>query len=237
MPIATFESVSLAYGHVPLLDKADLVIEPGSRTGLIGRNGTGKSSLLKILVGAAAPDDGRVWRRPELRVGYVTQEPVLDPEQTVFEATVAGLGEIAALLAAYHEALHALEHSADDAALSRMQEAQEALERRDGWRIEQRVETVLSRLALPPDVRVGTLSGGMRKRVALAQALAGDPELLVLDEPTNHLDLDSILWLEETLLDFGGAVFFVTHDRAFLDRVANAIVELDRGRLTAYPGN
>ena len=237
MPIATFESVCLAYGHVPLLDKADMVIEPGSRTGLIGRNGTGKSSLLKILVGVAAPDDGRVWRQPELRVGYVTQEPVLDPGQTVFEATVAGLGEISALLAEYHASVHALEHTFDDAALARMQEAQEALERRDGWRVEQRVETVLSRLALPPDAVVQTLSGGMRKRVALAQALAGDPELLVLDEPTNHLDLDSILWLEETLLDFGGAVFFVTHDRAFLDRVANMIVELDRGRLGTYPGN
>ena len=237
MPIATFESVSLAYGHVPLLDKADLVIEPGSRTGLIGRNGTGKSSLLKILVGVAAADDGRVWRQSELRVGYVTQEPVLDPGHTVFEATVAGLGDISALLAEYHESVHALEHTVDDAALARMQEAQEALERRDGWRVEQRVETVLSRLALPPDARVESLSGGMRKRVALAQALAGDPELLVLDEPTNHLDLDSILWLEETLLDFGGAVFFVTHDRAFLDRVANMIVELDRGRLGTYPGN
>ncbi len=237
MPLATFESVSLAYGHVPLLDQVDLVIEPGSRTGLIGRNGTGKSSLLKILAGRAAPDDGRVWRQPGLRIGVVEQEPDLDPAHTVFEATIAGLGELSSRLADYHAALTALEHSTDDAALARMQAAQEELERRDGWRIEQRVETVLSKLNLPPAVRVQTLSGGLRKRVALARALASDPDLLILDEPTNHLDLDSILWLEQTLLDLPGAVFFVTHDRAFLDRVANVIVELDRGRLTAYPGN
>jgi ATP-binding cassette subfamily F protein uup len=237
MPLATLESVSLAYGHVPLLDRADLVVEPGSRTGLIGRNGAGKSSLLKLLAGEASPDDGRVWRQPGLRIGVVAQEPQLDPGHSVFQATVAGLGELSALLAEYHAALNNLEAATDDAALARMQRAQEALERRDGWRIEQRVETVLSKLRLPPDARVQALSGGMRKRVALARALAGDPELLILDEPTNHLDLDSILWLEQTLLDFGGAVFLVTHDRAFLDRVADTIVELDRGRLTAYPGN
>ena len=237
MPLATFESVSLAYGHVPLLDHVDLVIEPGSRTGLIGRNGTGKSSLLRILAGQAAADDGRVWRQPGLRIGVVAQEPELDPAHTVFEATIAGLGELSALLADYHAALKALEHSTDDSALAHLHSAQEALERRDGWRIEQRVETVLTKLNLPSEVKVQALSGGMRKRVALARALADEPDLLVLDEPTNHLDLDSILWLEQTLLDLPGAVFFVTHDRAFLDRVANVIVELDRGRLSSYPGN
>jgi ATP-binding cassette subfamily F protein uup len=238
MPLATFESVSLAYGHVPLLDRVDLVIEPGSRTGLIGRNGTGKSSLLKILTGQAAPDDGRVWRRPGLRIGHVSQEPQLDPSHTVFEATIAGLGEIAGAIAEYHAAVQALAQAgADAAAMARMQKAQETLERRDGWRIEQRVEAVLSRLGLPAEAKVQSLSGGLRKRVALAQALADDPELLVLDEPTNHLDVDSIQWLEQTLVDLGGAVFFVTHDRAFLDHVATAVAELDRGRLTTYPGN
>jgi len=238
MPIATFESVSLAYGHVPLLDHADLVIEPGSRIGLIGRNGTGKSSMLRILAGLAAPDDGRVWRRPGLRIGFVPQEPLLEPGHTVFEATVEGLGDLAELLAAYHAAVHVLEHTPQDtSAMAAMQSAQEALERRDGWNVQSKVETVLSRLGLSADARVETLSGGTRKRVALARALVADPELLVLDEPTNHLDLDSIAWLEETLIAFAGAVLVVTHDRAFLDRVVTGIIELDRGRLSTYPGN
>src|SRR5712692_2291153 len=238
MPIATFENVSLAYGHVPLLDHTDLVIEPGSRIGLIGRNGAGKSSLLKILAGLAAPDDGQVWRRPGLRIGFVPQEPVLEPGHTVFEATVAGLGELADLLASYHSAAHVLERSPHDAtAMTAMQSAQEALERLDGWNVQSRVETVLSRLGLSADARVEALSGGTRKRVALARALVADPELLVLDEPTNHLDLDSIAWLEETLIAFAGAALVVTHDRAFLDRVVTGIIELDRGRLAAYPGS
>ena len=238
MPIATFESVSLAYGHVPLLDHADLVIEPGSRIGLIGRNGAGKSSLLKILSGLAAPDDGRVWQRPGLRIAFVPQEPVLEPGHTVFEATVAGLGELADLLASFHSAAHVLERAPhDEKAMAAMQSAQGELERRDGWNLQRRVETVLSRLGLSADARVEALSGGTRKRVALARALVADPELLVLDEPTNHLDLDSIAWLEETLIAFPGAVLVVTHDRAFLDRVVTGIIELDRGRLAAYPGS
>ena len=237
MPIATFESVSLAYGHVPLLDHVDLVVEAGSRIGLIGRNGAGKSSLLKLLAGTARPDDGRVWRQPGLRIGFVAQEPELDAQQSVFEATVAGLGELSRILADYHAAAHALELSpGDEHAMSRMQAAQELLERHDGWRVEHRVESVLSRLGLAQDARIETLSGGMRKRVALARALAGDPQLLVLDEPTNHLDVDSIVWLENMVVEFPGAVFVVTHDRTFLDRVVTGIAELDRGRLGIYPG-
>jgi ATP-binding cassette subfamily F protein uup len=238
MPLATFENVSLAYGHVPLLDRVDLVVEAGSRIGLIGRNGAGKSSLLRLLAGTALPDDGRVWRQPGLRIGFVAQEPELDPKQSVFEATVAGLGELSRILADYHAAAHALELGHDDAgALERMQNAQELLERNDGWRVEHRVESVLSRLGLAQDARIDTLSGGMRKRVALARALAGDPQLLVLDEPTNHLDVESIVWLENMVAEFPGAVFVVTHDRAFLDRAVTGIAELDRGRLGLYPGS
>ena len=223
---------------MPLLDHVDLVLEPGSRIGLIGRNGAGKSSLLKLLAGSALPDDGRVWRQPGLRIGVVAQEPELDAQHTVFEATVAGLGELSRILADYHAALHALEIGLDEArALEQMQGAQELLERHDGWRVEHRVESVLSRLGLATDARISTLSGGMRKRVALARALAGDPQLLILDEPTNHLDVDSIVWLENMVAEFPGAVFMVTHDRAFLDRAVNGIAELDRGRLGFYPGS
>ena len=238
MPLATFEKVSLAYGHVPLLDHVDLVVEPGSRIGLIGRNGAGKSSLLRLLAGTAVPDDGRVWRQPGLRIGYVVQEPELDCAHTVFEATVAGLGDLSRILADYHAAAHAPELAAgDERAMERMQAAQELLERHNGWQIEHRVESVLSRLGLAQDARIDTLSGGMRKRVALARALAGDPQLLVLDEPTNHLDVESIVWLENMVADFPGAVFVVTHDRAFLDRAVTGIAELDRGRLGLYPGS
>src|SRR4051812_30518285 len=238
MPLATFEHVSLAYGHVPLLDHVDLVVEPGSRIGLIGRNGAGKSSLLKLLAGSAQPDDGRIWRQPGLRIGVVAQEPELDPSQSVFEAAVAGLGELSRVLADYHLAAHQLQEQQGDSAqaLERMQAAQELLERHDGWRVEHRVEAVLSRLGLAADARIDTLSGGLRKRVALARALAGDPQLLILDEPTNHLDVDSIVWLENMVVEFSGSVVVVTHDRAFLDRVVTGIAELDRGRLGLYPG-
>jgi ABC transport system ATP-binding/permease protein len=238
MPIVRIEGVCLAYGHVPLLDHADLVIEPGERIGLIGRNGTGKSSLLKILGGVARADDGTIWRQPGLGIAVVDQEPELDPTQTVFEAVIAGLGERTTAIAAYHEAAQTLSSSPhDEAALVRLQRAQEALEENDGWQVEQQVETVLSKLAMSADARVATLSGGLRKRVALARALVSEPGLLVLDEPTNHLDLDAISWLEETLIAYPGSVLVVTHDRAFLDRVVTRIIELDRGRLGSFPGN
>jgi ATP-binding cassette subfamily F protein uup len=236
MPLATVQQVCLAYGHVPLLDHVDFNIDAGDKVALIGRNGTGKSSLLRVLAGEAHADDGEVWRSPELRLAYVPQEPPLLAEQSVFDAAAQGLGAARALLSEYESVAHALETGSAPALLERLERLSAQLDAQDAWRLKSRVDGVLSRLHLPAHARVGELSGGQKKRVALARALVIEPELMLLDEPTNHLDIDSIRWLEDLLVDFGGALLFVTHDRAFLDRVANRIVELDRGRLAVYPG-
>jgi ATP-binding cassette subfamily F protein uup len=237
MPLLSLRCVSLAYGHVPLLDRVDLELDAGDKIALIGRNGTGKSSLLRVIAGSAAADDGEVWRRPGLRLAYVPQEPALDPAHSVFEATAEGLGEVRVLLNEYESVAHALESSHDAVLLARLEALGSQLEAHDAWRLKSRVDMVLSRLQLAPHAVVGDLSGGQKKRVALARALVVEPELMLLDEPTNHLDLDAIRWLEELLGGFGGALLFVTHDRAFLDRVANRVVELDRGRLGVFPGS
>jgi ABC transport system ATP-binding/permease protein len=242
MPLVQLTRVSLAYGHVPLLDHVDLVVEPGERIGLIGRNGAGKSSLLKIIEGAAGPDDGKVWRAPQLKLASVSQEPAFRPGLSVFEAVAEGLGARTKLLLDYHAATHALAaHDGDghdDAALmERMQHLQEALEASDGWSLQHKVEATLSRLQLPEDDAVAELSGGLKKRVALARALVMEPDLLLLDEPTNHLDFTAIEWLEEMLQSFSGSVLVVTHDRRFLDAVALRIIEIDRGVLSGYGGN
>jgi ABC transport system ATP-binding/permease protein len=236
MPVATLDNVSLAYGHVPLLDRVQLNLEAGDKVALIGRNGTGKSSLLKVLAGIGAPDDGAVWRQPGLRLAWVAQEPALDPEQTVFEAAAEGLGELRGLLGRYEAAAHAVEDGHTEA-LAELERLTTQLDAAGGWAVKSRVDAVVSRLGLPAHRAVAELSGGQRKRLALARALVAEPELLLLDEPTNHLDVDSIEWLEELLRGFKGALLFVTHDRVFLDRVANRIVELDRGRLAAFPGS
>jgi len=238
MPLIQLSQLSLAYGHVPLLDHADLIIEPGQRIGLIGRNGTGKSSLLKIIAGESTADDGKVWRAPGLKLASVSQEPAVSPGQSIFEAVAEGLGDGNRLLIDYHAATHALAEAHDDpAALERLHHAQEALDASDGWTLQHKVDTTLTRLQLDADRLVSELSGGLKKRVALARALVMEPDMLILDEPTNHLDFSAIEWLEETLLSFSGSVLFVTHDRRFLDRIANQIIELDRGHLSSYPGN
>ncbi len=227
MALMTLLNAQLAFGHVALLDHADFALETAERVGLIGRNGAGKSSLLKILAGFEKPDDGVRQLQQNVRVAYVAQEPVLDPEATVFEAASAGLAKAIAVRDLYLS-------GADDLDLDALQSEIEAY---DAWNWEQRVDETLHRLHLDAAARVGTLSGGTKKRVALAQALVARPDVLLLDEPTNHLDLDSITWLEDLLIDFKGSVITITHDRAFLDRVATRIVELDRGHLLSYPGN
>ena len=225
MALITLLDAQLAFGHVALLDHAGFSLETQERVGLIGRNGAGKSSMLKILGGLEKPDDGTVQVQGGIRIAYVAQEPQLDADATVFVAVRSGLSRVIDLIEEY-----CLGHGDLDA----MQSEIEAL---DGWNWEQRVNETLQRLHLDPEAIVSTLSGGTKKRVALAQALVTQPEVLLLDEPTNHLDLDSIEWLEGLLVDFKGSIITITHDRSFLDNVATRIVELDRGKLLSYPGN
>jgi ABC transport system ATP-binding/permease protein len=236
MPLVTLDGAVLAFGDAPLLDHAELVLEAGERVALIGRNGSGKTSLLHVIAGSRLLDSGRLWRAPGLRIGLVPQEPLLDPAHTVFEAVASGLGDIQAALLEYHRLARELGSAGAPGELARLTELQHALEHADGWRLHSRIEALIDRLGLPADERVGTLSGGVRKRVALARALAAEPELLMLDEPTNHLDIAGIEWLENLLRDHRGCVLFVTHDRRFLDEVATRVVELDRGRLTSFAG-
>lgn len=236
MSLISLDKAMLAYGMMPLLDNVSMTLSNGDRVGLIGRNGSGKSTLLKVLAGVAMLDDGSITKSNQLRLAYVAQEPDFAAARSVFAAVSQGLGEVQASVLAYHEALHALA-DADDTAMQQLAEAQAEMERHNGWTANSRVEAALSRLGLDPDADLAALSGGMRKRVALARALVSDPNVLLLDEPTNHLDLDGILWLEKMLADFNGAILVVTHDRSFLDRVANRIAELDRGRMTFFIGN
>ena len=235
MAVLTVENACLAFGHVPLLDHADFALETGERVGLIGRNGAGKSSLLKAVAGVTKLDDGYIRIANQARVAYVPQEPPLDPERTIFETVAEGLGDLQRLLTDYHAAT--LSDANDPATLERLTQLQHELEARDGWRIDSLIAATLSNLGLPADTRIGALSGGWKKRVALARALVAEPEVLLLDEPTNHLDLSAIEWLEGIIRSFPGAVLLITHDRRFLDNVATRIVELDRGRLLSFPGN
>lgn len=234
MALIVLSDAKLAFGHVDLLANTAFSLESGERIGLIGRNGTGKSSLLKILAGIETMDDGLLQYQQDLRLAYVPQEPVFEAEETVFDAVSKGVAQAKALREEY-EMLSVREW--DDASHHRLDELQSQLETLSGWNWEQRVYETLDRLHLDGDAKITTLSGGTKKRVALARALVEMPDVLLLDEPTNHLDLDSITWLEELLTEYPGSIILITHDRAFLDNVCTQIVELDRGILRSYPGN
>ena len=238
MPLLTVDNLCYSIGARSLLANAGFSIETGERICLLGRNGEGKSTLLKLLAGLLQPEEGQFNWQTGGGAAMVPQEPVFPESGTVFAVVAAGLGELAALIAEYHTVTQQLTERPHDARLlASLERLQHQLEAHDGWQLEQRVESVLSRLDLPADVPVNTLSGGWQRRVALARSLVQEPALLLLDEPTNHLDLATIEWLETTLLSYAGAILFVTHDRRFMRRLATRIMELDRGQLTSWPGD
>jgi ATP-binding cassette subfamily F protein uup len=229
--LLNLKNLSLNLGSTVLLDRVELSLERGERLCLVGRNGTGKSTLMKVIAGSVQADSGEIVRAQNLRVAQLPQDVPRDLAGTVYEVAAAGLGEAGRLVAEYHRLLH---DSPDD--LKALGRIQSALESHDGWSLDSRVQAVLSRLELDGDASFAALSGGLKRRTLLAQALVAEPDLLLLDEPTNHLDIDSIAWLEDFLAGWNGTLLFITHDRAFLRRLATRIVELDRGILRSWPG-
>ena len=237
MNILQAENLSFAVGHVALLDKASFQLDSGEKVGLIGRNGAGKSSLLKILAGVQKADDGQLIFQNGLKTVYVPQESFFEPTESVFDIVAEGLGGLRDILRRYHQVSHQLEHGEDAALLKELHDLQTELEAQNGWQFDAAIKQTISELGLPENELIGNLSGGQKKRVALAQAWVQKPDILLLDEPTNHLDIDAILWLESLLQQFNGSIVVITHDRRFLDNIANRIVELDRGVLRSYPGS
>lgn len=230
MPLLKLNQASLNYGTHILLDQVDFNLHAGRRIGILGRNGAGKSTLLKVILGEINIESGERWVRDGVRIAYLNQELPQADDHDVYDVVAHGLAEVGDLLTAWH-------HSIVEGDMDKMARVQADLEAADGWRLQQRVETVISQLNLPGDARMDSLSGGWRRRVALGRALVSEPDILLLDEPTNHLDIPAIEWLEEQLRTYNGSVLFVTHDRAFLQNVANHIIELDRGHLRSWEGD
>lgn len=237
MPLISLQNISVGFGGPLLLEGIDLQIEPGERVCLVGRNGTGKSTIMRVITGEVKPDRGMVVAQQGLRTTILTQEVPQNIGGSVFDVVSEAFGEQGKLLAAYHHVSARLVHDHSEKLMAELEDVQHKFESAGGWQMQQRVETILTRLQLPEDAEFAELSGGLKRRVLLAKALAGEPDLLLLDEPTNHLDIEAIAWLEEFLLTFGGTLLFVTHDRALLQKLATRIVDLDRGRLTSWPGS
>jgi len=236
MALLRLKKASIAFGTHALLNKAEFQLEEGERVGLLGRNGEGKSTLMKVVMKQIQADEGEIWYKPELRIAVLEQMPHLPDEETIYDVVSGGLGEVGAWIKRYHDlTMHMTEMT--DAVMTEMGDLQHKLDVHNGWQIQQRVENILTRLNLPAETKVEGLSGGWKRRVSLAKALVIEPEVLLLDEPTNHLDLESIMWLEEQLLNFKGAILFVTHDRSFLQKLATRIIDLDRGNLVSWPGD
>ncbi|MFC1689309.1 ABC-F family ATP-binding cassette domain-containing protein, partial [Pseudomonadota bacterium] len=230
MPFLRLDKVSLNYGTHVLLDAVDFSMQKGERIGLLGRNGAGKTTLLKLINGEIIPESGERWLRTGTKISYLDQDLPHADDQDVYDVVAHGLAGVGDLLAQYH-------HAILEGDMRALEKAQQELEAKDGWSLQQRIDTVISQLQLPGEARMASLSGGWRRRVALGQALVSEPEILLLDEPTNHLDIPAIEWLEKQLRAYKGTVMFVTHDRAFLQKVANTIVELDRGHLSRWEGD
>ncbi len=237
MPLLTLRNISLAFGGPLLLDSIDLQIEPGERLCLLGRNGEGKSTLMKVLAGFIKADEGVIDRQQNLKVAYLTQDVPADIKGSVYDVVASGLDEVGSLLKQYHHTILQFEHDHDDTLMEKLERIQHDLEAKGGWQFSQRIEATLSRLQLPADMAFSSLSGGLKRRVLLARALVVEPDLLLLDEPTNHLDIEAINWLEEFLLSWNGSLLFVTHDREFLRHLATRIIELDRGQLSSWQCN
>lgn len=237
MALVQLEKACLSFGHVALLDSTKLMLNANERVALVGRNGTGKSSVLKVLSGEYELDSGQYWKADNLKISYLEQDLIKDKEKTVFEVVSDGLPEVGKVLYEYHQAVVIVSTSQNQSDLDNLAKLQAKLESVNGWHFEQQIELIISKLDLSADDKIEDMSGGQMRRVFLAKALVGEPDVLMLDEPTNHLDIPSILWLENFLLNLNSSVLFITHDRSFLSNLATRIIDMDRGELTSYPGN